>query len=257
MIGPDLVPAPPGPPMAGMTLWLKRGTYAAGTWPDASGNGFDAVGPGGAGNPTAGALHGHPSPSFDPAQSQYLGVQGTVAQVLNSGVSAGQVWALFVVFSYTGATAFGDASNTPYLIMHDPGILPLWGACVGITGGILDICGYNYEETGSQVLTPDVTVAGPTAALHFMSSFAQGNGAGGSLTTTVDAGANATHVGTAGVVILGGQTIAVGACGNPPVAGHPFYQGLIGELIVYAGPSGGVPLSAPDLAAVNAYLASF
>lgn len=241
-----------------MTLWLKRGTYVSGTgtWPDSSGNGYDAVGPGSTGNPTAGSLNGRVSPSFDPTHFQFLGVHGTVAQILGPDPSY-QVWALFCVFSYTGALAFGDATNTPPLIMHNPGVVQLWGACVGISGGILEVCGFNYEETGSVTLVPSATIGGPTAATHYMSSFAEGAGVGGSLSTAIDGGTPSVHVGTAGVVLVTGQTIAVGANGNPPVGGGLYYQGLVGEVLVYTGPSGGVPLSAPQLAQVNAYLSTF
>jgi hypothetical protein len=249
MLGPDAAAAPPGPPLAGLTLWLQRGTFAAGTWPDSSGNGFNAVGPGGIANPTPGLLNGRVSPLFNPAASQYLGVHGTVSAIL--GGPAANVWSLFVVFSYTGATAFGDATNTPGLIQHDAGFgEPFWGAYVGISGGILEVCGYNFEATGTTALVPHQTVGGPTVSTHFMSSI-QNNAGPGSLATAIDGGAPTTIAGAAGVVILGGQTIAIGGDGNPPQGG-PFWQGLIGEVLVYD-----VPLTGAALAQANAYMATF
>lgn len=244
IIGPDSTPAPSGPSLTGLTFWAQRGTYVLGAWADASGNGYNAIGPGGAGNPTVGSLNGRVSPSFTP--SQYLGIHGTIAQLLGATANT---WSLFVVFSYTGSTAFGDSTDTPILIMHDNGLEPLWGACAGISAGSLKMCGYNFEQTSSFALVPNVTVGGSTSATHYLSSI--NDSVANYHHVAVDGGSPAS-LPAQSVVLLTGQTCAIGNDGNPPQGNGIGWQGQIGEVLIYD-----VALTGADLTQTDAYLASF
>lgn len=226
MLGADSIPVPP-PPLSGMTLWLQGNDNATAgndfSWPDHSGNGNPAwTGSGPVGqNPTpSSAINGQRSVSFVANSAQFA--ENAPGDPSLGGLlgATGLNWSAFVVFNYTGTTAIGSYATTPGTLTDEN---LYWGILVGTpdSGTTITVWGYNYAAPNE-----GVTKTGLAAGPHIAAFIENGTGVN-NLSLAIDGGTPTLGTGTA----VGGLADSQLYVGHGD--GNPFWQGAIGDVIVY------------------------
>jgi hypothetical protein len=215
-----------GDPVAGHRAWYRGDGYAAGTWTDRSGNGFNLT-TGGA-DPTAVAgdpnFNGLPVVDFN-GTTQHL--NGTTLSDLIANNA-------FTIFGVVRGESFGtsDASGVAQRGVFAGTAV---GSGIGVGYGLTKLEGWNYDGAADY--------AGPVVSLNTVYGFDYRHDAG-NIKMLLSAGLAEVTVASGNTTLT--DTLLVGA----DYEGNTFFDGQIAELIFY-----NTVLSAGDRQIVRDYLA--
>lgn len=244
MLGPDAIPGPT--PTPGMGFWVKgdAGLFTApSVWSDQSGNGYDLTGPGGAGDPTAGAgINGLPTCEFD-GVAQFLNTAALMSSMITATVGVGgtTLFSIFIVYKDTkGAGRLGNSVFTPCLFCEATGQIGAWSYVAAAQDVVWGTCTAN-AATG--LVTNGIVPATPTRMSFIQSGITPAaNEQSLDLKGTVPVVQDGVFVNSAIGAVYVGKKLG-------GFAGFTEFGGSIGEIIIYP-----FALSGPQQTATQSYL---